>query len=304
MATSPLPVPAADGPSDPVEPAVRAQRARRQNTLRWELLSGIIRKDLQVKYQGSVLGFLWSLANPLLLLVVYTFVFQVVLRSGIPKFGFYLLAGLLIWNFFAGTVGTATQAVVGNAGLVQKVPFPLAVLPLATVGYHLVHLVLQVAVMMIVMALSGFTDFLDLSLLWVVPATLVALILAVGVAFLVAALNVRFRDTQHIVEILLMAGFWLNPIVYAVALIRHQIGGTIWETLYWLNPMASVVATMQRGLYAAPLTIQGSDELVLASSNSWWYVEKLAIGGAVSVALLVLGLWVYRRMSADFAENL
>ncbi len=78
-----------------------------------------------MKYQGSVLGFLWSLANPLVLLVVYSFVFGVVLKSGIPHFGYYLLSGLLIWNFFAGSVATACGCVVGNAGLVQKVPFPL-----------------------------------------------------------------------------------------------------------------------------------------------------------------------------------
>ena len=106
------------------------ERSRAQGRVRWELLVGLVRKDLKVKYQGSVLGFLWSLANPLLLLVVYTFVFQVVLKSGIPQFGFYLLSGLLVWNMFAGAVGTSTAAVVGNSGLVKKVRFPLSVLPL------------------------------------------------------------------------------------------------------------------------------------------------------------------------------
>ena len=90
-------------------------RTRAQNRVRWELLSGLIRKDLKVKYQGSVLGFMWSLANPLLLLVVYSFVFQVVLKSGIPKCGYFLLSALLVWNAFAGSVSTATDAVVGNA---------------------------------------------------------------------------------------------------------------------------------------------------------------------------------------------
>lgn len=279
-------------------------RARRQKRLRWELLDGIIRKDLQVKYQGSVLGFLWSLANPLLLLLVYTFVFQVILKSGIPHFGYYMLAGLLVWNFFAGSVGTATQAVLGNAGLVQKVPFPLSVLPLATVGFHLVHLVLQLGVMMVVMAVTGFTQFIGVGLLWMIPAIAVALILATGVSFLVAALNVRYRDTQHIVEILLMAGFWLNPIVYAIVLIYDQIGGTFWQTLYWINPMAGVVVTMQKALYAGDVTLQGRADKVLASADPMFYIERLAVGGAVSLVILGIGLLVYRKMSADFAENL
>src|SRR5579863_9510690 len=114
-------------------------RARAQRRVRWELLTGLIGKDLKVKYQGSVLGFMWSLANPLVLLVVYTFVFQVVLKSGIPRFGFYLLSGLLLWNAFSGAVGMATDSVVGNAGLVKKVHFPLGVLPLTAIGFNGVH---------------------------------------------------------------------------------------------------------------------------------------------------------------------
>ncbi|MGI8418592.1 MAG: ABC transporter permease [Nakamurella sp.] len=282
-------------------------RAQRQSRLRWELLDGLIRKDLQVKYQGSVLGFLWSLANPLLLLVVYTFVFGVVLKSGIPDFGYYLLAGLLAWNFFAGSVSTATQAVIGNAGLVQKVPFPHSVLPLASVGFNVVHLVLQYAVMMVVMAVTGFTNFLRVDLLLVVPALLVALILAVGVSFLVAALNVRYRDTQHIVDILLMAGVWMSPIVYAFPLVKQELGG-FWSALYWLNPMADVGITMQKALYAndtATITLSNDSLTTVLPGPGWaFYLERLAVGGGVSLVLLALGIYVYRRMSADFAENL
>src|SRR5512133_3170575 len=102
------------------------QRARAQSRVRWELLSGLTRKDLKGEYQGSALGFLWSLANPLLLLVVYSFVFQVVFKSGIPSFGIYLMSGLLVWNAFSGSLGSACGSVVGNAGLVKKVRFPLA----------------------------------------------------------------------------------------------------------------------------------------------------------------------------------
>ena len=97
-----------------------------QGRLRWELLSGLVRKDLKVKYQGSTLGFLWSLANPLLLLAVYSFVFQVVFKSGIPSFGIYLMSGLLIWNAFQSSVMVAAGSVIGNAGLVRKVPLPAA----------------------------------------------------------------------------------------------------------------------------------------------------------------------------------
>lgn len=281
---------------------VVVDRARAQNRLRWELLSGIIRKDLQVKYQGSVLGFLWSLANPLVLLVVYSFVFGVVLKSGIPHFGYYLMAGLLIWNFFSGSVQTACGCVIGNAGLVQKVPFPLTVLPLAAVGFNLIHLVLQLGTMMVVMAATGYTAMIGPGLILIFPAVAVAGVLAVGVSFLVAALNVRYKDTTHIVEILLMAGFWVNPIVYAIVQVYHELGG--WAWLYWVNPMASVVVTMQRAIYAADVPITGSTDKVLVSTQWSFYLEHLALGAAISAAIFALGFAVYKRMSADFAENI
>ena len=277
------------------------ERARAQGRVRWELLAGLVRKDLKVKYQGSVLGFLWSLANPLLLLVVYTFVFQVVLKSGIPQFGFYLLSGLLVWNLFAGAVGTSTGAVVGNAGLVKKVRFPLSVLPLSAVGFGLVHFVLQLFVLIVAMSVAGQTQFAGPHLLLAVPAIAVAILFTVALSFLVAGLNVRYRDTQHVVEVALMAGFWVNPIVYSVSLVQSELGSYYWA--YYLNPMAGVVVSMQRALYAQNPTLPGGSS-VLASDSYSFYLEKLGLGALVSAALLVLGLWVYRRLSADFAEEL
>jgi ABC-2 type transport system permease protein len=276
-------------------------RSRAQGRVRWELLVGLVRKDLKVKYQGSVLGFLWSLANPLLLLVVYTFVFQVVLKSGIPQFGFYLLSGLLVWNMFAGAVGTSTAAVVGNSGLVKKVRFPLSVLPLSQVGFALVHFVLQLFVLLVVMAVTGNTEFAGPQLLLAVPAIAVALLFTVAVSFLVAGLNVRYRDTQHVVEVVLMAGFWINPIVYSVSLVKTELGDLYWA--YFLNPMAGVVVAMQRALYAQNPTLPNGST-VLAADGYAFYLEKLGIGALVSAAVLGLGLWVYHRLSADFAEEL
>ena len=279
------------------------ERARAQGRLRWELLSGLVRKDLKVKYQGSVLGFLWSLANPLLVLVVYTFVFQVVLKTGIPQFGFYLLAGLLLWNAFSSAVGASSTAVVGNSGLVKKVRFPLAVLPLSSVGFALVHFALQLVVLLVALVVAGHADVLGPTVLLAIPAIGVAVLFTVALAFLVAGLNVRYRDTQHVVEVVLLAGFWLNPIVYSVSLVRSALEphGLFWA--YFLNPMAGVVTSMQRALYVRNPTLPGGGT-VLADSGYAFYLEKLGLGALVSLALLVLGVWTYRRLSADFAEEL
>lgn len=278
-------------------------RTQSQTWLRWELLAHLVRKDLKVKYQGSVLGFLWSLANPLLLLVVYTFVFQLVLKSGIPSFGFFLLSGLLVWNAFSGAVGSASGAVVGNAGLVKKVRFPLVVLPLSPVGFTAVHFGLQLLVLVVVMLATGYTHFLGPHLLLAVPALGVALLLTVALCFLMAGLNVRYRDTQHIVEVALMAGFWLNPIVYSVALVRDHLQSGWMYDLYYLNPMAGVVTSMQRALYGQNPTLPGGGT-VLADPGYAFYLERLGIGAVVSAVLLVVGVRVYNRLSADFAEEL
>ena len=276
-------------------------RTQAQRRVRWELLVGLVRKDLKVKYQGSVLGFLWSLANPLMLLIVYSFVFQVVLKNGIPKFGIFLLSGLLVWNLFSGSVAFATDAVVGNAGLVKKVRFPLNVLPLTPVGFNLVHFGLQLLVLVFVMLVMGFTHFLGWGLLLAIPATAVALLLTVALSFLVGALNVRYRDTKHLVEVALMAGFWVNPIVYTLSQVKPHLHG--WhEWVYFLNPMAGVVVTMQRAFYADDVSANGHP--VLADPGYTYYLERLALGAVVSALLLWLGLRVYRRLSADFAEEL
>ena len=275
-------------------------RARAQRRVRWELLTGLIGKDLKVKYQGSVLGFLWSLANPLVLLVVYTFVFQVVLKSGIPRFGFYLLSGLLIWNAFSGAVGMATDSVVGNAGLVKKVHFPLGVLPLTAIGFNGVHYALQMVVLVAAMCVTGDTGFLGANLALLIPAIIVALTVTAGLAFLVAALNVRYRDTKHLVEIVLMAGFWVSPIVYSVQLVRNSgfMHRHHWAyDVYLLNPMTAVVTASQRALYSDAASR-------LASPGLLFYVERLGLSMLVALALLALGLFTYGSMSADFAEEL
>lgn len=278
-------------------------RARAQTRLRWELLVGLVSKDLKIKYQGSLLGFLWSLATPLLLLAVYTFVFQVVLRTGIPQFGFYLLSGLLIWNFIAGSVGPACMAVVGNAGLVKKVRFPLTVLPLTAVGFSGVHFALQLLVLIVVMAATGYAGPFDADLLLLAPALGVAFVFAIAMSFLVAALNVRYRDTQHIVEVALMAGFWVNPIVYSVSLVRDKLGDGLLYDLYFLNPVAGVVTSMQRALYGQNPEIPGG-HAVLAADGYTFYLERLGVGLVVSLVLLALAWRVYDRLAADFAEDL
>jgi len=307
MAPGSPPAPGPGHPGRSGDASRLARRSRAQTKVRWELLRNLVRKDLKVKYKGSTLGFAWSLANPLLLLVVYTFVFQIVLKSGIPRFGIYLMSGLLIWNAFSGSVSSACGAVVANANLVKKVRFPLAVLPLSAVGFAAVHFLLQLAVLFVVIVILGYS-LIGPGLLLLVPAGAVALTFTVALSLLVSALNVRYRDTSHLLDVALLAWFWLNPMVYAFGLIQNRLHD--WTWVYLLNPMAVVVISFQRAIYHLPAGYQppagsstGSSN-ILAHPGYTFYLEHLAIAGAISLVLLWLGLHVFRTMQADFAEDL
>jgi ABC-2 type transport system permease protein len=280
-------------------------RATAQSRLRWELLTNLVRKDLKVKYQSSALGFVWSLATPLLLLAVYYVVFGFIRRSGVPDFAVYLMAGLLPWNAFSSAALFGCGSVVGNANLVKKVRFPTTVLPLSAVGYAAVHFVLQMGVFAVFLAIFYRTAF-GPQLLLLVPALAVLLLFSTGMAMLVAALTVRYRDVQHLLEVLLLAWFWLNPIIYGTFLVRQRLAphGVFW--MYFLNPIAGVIATFQRAIYrTSDVEIPGAGtRQLLAYRGYQGYFVVLGIGGAVALVTFVAGLTIFRRMRGDFAEDL
>jgi ABC-2 type transport system permease protein len=279
-------------------------RAAAQSKIRWELLANLIRKDLKVKYKNSTLGFLWSLANPLLYLVVFDLVFTVFLKGNVPYFAVMFMSGLLVWNFFNLSTLSATGVVVGSANLVRKVRFPRVVLPLASVGFAAVHFVLQMLVFFVFL-LVFYRDFMGPQLILLVPALAVALLFTTGLALLVSALNVRYRDVEHLFEIILLAWFWQTPIVYPVSRVQGEL---VPRHLFWIfmaNPMTAVVTSMQRAIYRYPVVISdGQPVKVLATGGYSFYLKWLGVAGVVSVVLLIVGLTVFRRMQADFAEEL
>jgi ABC-2 type transport system permease protein len=280
-------------------------RAAAQSRVRWELLANLVRKDLKVKYKNSALGFFWSLANPLLYLGVFYVVFSKILGNGVPNFAVLLMSGLLVWNFFNLATLNATGAVVGSANLVKKVRFPRIVLPLASVGFAAVHFILQLLVLF-VFVLVFYRDFLGPQLLLLLPALAVALLFTVAMALLASSLNVRFRDVEHLLEVALLAWFWLTPIVYQIALVRQKLTGHGLFWVYMLNPMTAVVSAMQRAIYRHPVAIDSNHQAheILAAGGYAFYLKWLGVGALVSLALFALGLWTFRRLQANFAEEL
>jgi ABC-2 type transport system permease protein len=283
-------------------------RAAAQSRVRLELLTELVRKDLKVKYKNSALGFIWSLANPLLYLAVFTLVFGVFLKNNVPWFAVLFMSGFLIWSFFNSATLDATGTVVGNANLVRKVRFPRVVLPLASVGFAGVHLALQLLVFFLFL-IPSYPDAFGPQLLLLVPTLAVTVIFTVAMSLLASSLNVRYRDVQHLLEIALLAWFWLTPIVYPVTVVRDKLAGAglLWMfKFYMANPMTAVVVAAQRAVYVHPVVVGNDGKLVqvLPTGGYGFYLQWLAVAAVASAVLLVIGLWTFRRLQADFAEEL
>ncbi|HTW97715.1 MAG TPA: ABC transporter permease, partial [Acidimicrobiales bacterium] len=181
-----------------------------------ELLIFLTRKEIKVRYQASVLGLLWSMLNPTVVLLTYYLVFTYFLKSAIPDFALFLFAGLLVWNLFSLGVQTSATSVVGAAGIVKKVAFPREVLPLAQVGVAVFFFSLQLIVM--ALFLVGFRITPTWSYVPLVIFGLIdVIVLTAGLALLVSGLTVFLRDMEHLIMVLMQAWFWLVPIVYSFA---------------------------------------------------------------------------------------
>ncbi len=205
-----------------------------------ELLRNLVLRDMKLKYRGSVFGFFWSLANPLLMLVTYTIAFNYILRIGTEGFVFNLLLGLLNWTFFMNSAMMSTGSVVGAGALIKSVAFPRAILPVATVLFNLVQFLLTLAVFLPAALLIFRMPPTTAMLLFPVLLALQILFTA-GVGFALATLTSFFRDVRHILEIALGVLFWTTPILYQYDGLPERLRLPI-----LLSPMSSFIVGYQQ----------------------------------------------------------
>lgn len=273
-----------------------------------EVLLNLVRKELKVKYAASVLGAIWSLLNPLVYLAVFSFVARV-LGAGIPDYHVYLLSGLLAWNLFSSSMTSGARSVLDNANLVRKVAFPHEILPLSAVGVALVDFALQSAVLLVFVLVSGYGLHLPELALWI-PAFVTLLVLTVALSLWFSALNVRYRDVGHLLNIGLLVWFWATPIVYAgyqVQLLAEGGEGTWFGVprfgIYLLNPLAAIVGAFQRAVYGVVRPVE-QEAPVLFDVSLGWLALVLLVVLAASLAVLRLGWGYFFNRSGDFAEEL
>jgi len=245
-----------------------------------ELLGILIQRNLKIRYKGSALGFFWSLLSPLFLIVIYS-VFLRLLK--VPIELPVLVSGIIIWQFLSLCLGDSLGAIVGNANLVTKTAFPRIILPVAMVLANAINFLLSSTVLLAYLLIVKVT-FGPVYLLPVMFLSQLALCL--GMALIIASANVFFRDTEHILSVVLLAWFFLSPVVYTV----QDVGAIAsdWARLSFLNPMAGIIT----GYRAALMSVVHPGWGLLAGS--------MLVGWLV----LVVGVFIFNRTQARFAEVL
>jgi ABC-type polysaccharide/polyol phosphate export permease len=239
----------------------------------WELIWALAMKELHVRYKRSTLGFLWSLLNPLMTMVILTLVFSTVMGSGISHFSVFLISALLPWTFLSQSLSYAVESIVQNSDLLKKIYVPKSVFPVAAIVSNLVNFLLSLIPLALLLLVLRFPFHRTLLLL---PVPLAGLVLfALGFGFFCAAANVYFRDVSHILQIVLSAWFYMSPIIYSLDMVPQR-----YRLLFRLNPMLYILNGFRLSIY-------------------WGQLPKLPSVGmslAVGIVALLLGYGFFRRV--------
>ena len=250
------------------------------------LIQILVARELKARYRGSVLGFFWSFVNPLLLLLVYSFVFTAILDrgdiAGLEPYAVFLFCGLLPWIWFSSSLNESANILIVNGNLIKKVVFPVEILPVVAVVSNLCHFVFGLPV------LFGFLAYYAIplrlaELIWFPVVVAVQLCLTLGLAMILAALTVHFRDVKDLLANVLTLWFFATPILYEMSALPP---GT--KVIMDLNPFAHLAISYQEILfYEGPF-------------GHWKWLLALAVG---SGGLFLLGYWLFDRLRDSFAEE-
>lgn len=250
----------------------------------WEfkyLIYNLVARDLKVKYKGSTLGFLWSLLNPLLMIVVYTVAFKYVIKMKVPNFTVFLFSALLPWNFLSSALSMGVTSITDNSNLVKKVYFPREVLPLSIVLVNLFHFFLTFLVL--IPALLFFDLQPGFSFFMLVVIIFFQTLFVMGLTFFVSAVNVYYRDMKHFLEVILQLWFWLTPIIWPLALVPEHL-----QKFAYLNPFTPYIKAYR------DIILHGQFPACLS----------LLLSGGIGIVALLIGATVFRKKQRRFAEEI
>jgi lipopolysaccharide transport system permease protein len=253
----------------------------RSLTYLWNLIRELVVRDMKVRYSSSILGIAWTLANPLMQLMVYYFVFKVIISMEIPRYASYVFIGVLAINWFHVSLFHAAGAINSNRELIQQPGFPSTILPAVSVLINLNHFLLALPILIPFLLIEG--SRLSLSILALPILVVLQFILTLGLAYLVSSANVIFRDTEHLLAVLLRLHFFLTPVFYDSRMVPDNL-----QSIYRLNPMVGLLEA-----YRA-LLIQGTQP-------DW---SALFGPFVLALFLLTIGLKIFERVKDRFVEVL
>ena len=249
------------------------------------LIQSLVARELKARYRGSALGFLWSFINPLLFLLIYTFVFAVVLPAlhtrELEPFALFMFCGILPWTWFSSALSEATNSLLSGGNLIKKVLFPAEILPLVSVLANMIHFFLGLPILIgFLVYYQRWPDAWDL--LWFPVTVLVQLVFTAALALVLSALTVHFRDIRDILANVLTLWFFSTPILYWI---KEAPGFS--KAVLDLNPMTHVVVSYQEILFfRGPI-------------GHWKWLLLL---GALSVVQFIAAYWFFDRLRDSFAE--
>lgn len=244
------------------------------------LIKNLVFKDLKLKYRGSVLGVVWSLLRPLLMIGVYTLAFKFVVRIQMENYVYFLLVGLLPWNFFQGAVMASTGSITDNGSLIKKILFPRATLPISTVLFNLAQFLLALVVFLPLFFLLGGLSF-HWNIFLFFPLAILHLLFITGIALLLSALTSSFRDVMHLTEVGLILLFWVTPIIYSINMVPVRF-----QYLMKLNPLAAYAIAYQDVFFYGRIP----EPLIMLSLAVWTF------------ATFIFGSVIFKWYDPYFAE--
>lgn len=257
------------------------------------LLRELVVTDFKLRYQGSLLGYLWSLLKPLLLFTILYIVFVRFLRfgEGIEHFAVGLLLGIVLWTFFVEATTQGMQSIVARGDLIRKIAFPKYIIVISATISALINLLLNMVVVLFFVVLNGVDIQWTIILL---PLNIAVLyVFALAIAFGFSVLYVKFRDISHIWEVFLQGLFYATPILYPISIVVDNVGSEAAQILM-LSPIATIIQSARyNAISHSTITTSGFIESTLVASIPY----------AIIVAIGVWAVWIFKKQQKYFAEN-
>jgi len=245
----------------------------------FDLISVLTKKEIKIRYKNSVLGYIWSIANPLLYAIIFYFVFKIIMRFSIKDYSLFLIAGLFPWQWINNSIMANVGTFVNNSSLIKKVVFPRSFLPLSQILNDAFHFIVSVPVIIVFLLFYG--KYPSFDWLYLMPLLLIpTFFMTYGFSLAVSSINIFFRDLQYIVALLLMILFYLTPIFYTIKFVPER-----YRWLVYINPFTPLIANWR--------------SMFMKNSIAW---NDYALSLFYAFIVFVIGYFIYDKLKNRFAE--